>query len=216
MSTPVTTTDRYTAAKALRTELHNLILNGTSPAGTRMTSHERQYLEEYLGRIEVRINAIVDHLHVVQQQLREGKRKDPQTQVTRVLMLLDNVRTNRNYIAERIGSYKAPSSSPSGDMLHRLYGYAQCLPTVEDIPETDAENILRAICALLRNHRWPGAETLTQKATEGGESNGQDVEQVLTEIAGQLGSPVPVGAAPGQTYDEGTDDEDGDGYDEDS
>lgn len=116
--------------------------------------------------------------------------------------VIDKYRTRGASYLDSLPS-KQPKQQPGQlgrDELERAYGLAQMLQTQPDLPVTPAENTLRAIIALLRNHKWPQMDGVTQK----GEvmSDGKGLEEALAEVAAQAGTFEPVGLV-------GYDDEDG-------
>jgi len=206
MSTPVTSKyDRYTAAKRLRQTLYAMYSGGASIPKTQMSPQSKEMYCSYTDHIESRLDRIDESLFALEADVKARKVKDPINKIGVIRSNLRSVRMQNASLKLRVGETPLVNNSGLQDQLHQLYELAQCLPTVSDIPETDAENTLRAIIALLRNHRWPGSENLTQNP-EGGETNGQ--AEILSDLAGKLGAAVPVGDPVGSTYDDG--DEDGD------
>lgn len=97
---------------------------------------------------------------------------------------LGNTRVVLEQIKDNGGSLGAGGDSST---LKKLFKLSQSLATVDDIPKTPAENTLRAICALLRHHKWPGSEDLDQKIEKEEVIDSATISEELHEIAAEVG-----------------------------
>jgi hypothetical protein len=198
---PVTAQNPYLAAQELRTTLFNLTKNGTVAGG--LTQQQQRDLSTYLRSAQ----ATLASLQLRQPGLFDAARARKAAATVR---LLEEQAMFVDQLVQRLANMESylttvPVGKAAGSaQLNRLYELSQALPTQDDIPKTAAENTLRAIIALLRNHHWPGVENVTQERKEVGDGTEQEV---LAKLAAAVGEPVGIGPDPGSGVDPDADED---------